>query len=52
MNGVFFLDNDNAQNFQEQMPEVRWFQFQREGMGLKSMVFPFIRLAKAERVDQ
>jgi hypothetical protein len=38
----------------EQMPELCWFQFQREGLlvVLESMVLTFIRLAKAERVDQ
>jgi hypothetical protein len=25
LNGIFFLDEDNARSFQEQMPEVRWF---------------------------
>ena len=52
LNGIFFLEEDNARSFQEQLPEVRWFQFQRESMGLESMVFTFIRLARAERVDQ
>ncbi len=52
LNCTFFLGNDDAQHFSKDMPEVRWFQFQREGMGLESMVFTFIRLAKAKRVDQ
>jgi len=52
LNGRFFLDEENARSFQEEMPEVRWFQFQRESMGLESMVFTFIRLARAECVDQ
>lgn len=52
LNGIFFLEEDNARSFQEKLPEVRWFQFQRESMGLESMVFTFIRLARAERVDQ
>jgi hypothetical protein len=52
LNAIFFLEECNAQSSQEQMPEVLWFQSQRESMGWESMVFTFIRLAKAERVDQ
>jgi hypothetical protein len=52
LNGRFFLGEEDYIHFTEEMPEVRWFQIQREGMGLESMVLTFIRLAKAERVDQ
>ena len=52
LNGRFFLLEEDYTTFTEQMPELRWFQLQREGMGLESLVFTFIRLAKAERVDQ
>jgi hypothetical protein len=51
-NGRFFLDEEDYTHFTDEMPELRWFQLQREGMGLESMVLTFIRLAKAERVDQ
>lgn len=52
LNGRFFLGELEYSRFKEQMPDQRWFQFQREGMGLESMVLTFMRLAKAERVDQ
>ncbi len=52
LNGHFFLGETDYEYFMQQMPELRWFQFQREGMGLQSMVLTFMRLAKAERVDQ
>ncbi len=52
LNSIFFLEEDNARSFQEQLPEVRWFQFQWETTGLERLVFTFIRLARAERVDQ
>ena len=52
LNGRFFLGEEDYTHFTDEMPELRWFQLQREGMGLESMVLTFIRLAKAERVDQ
>jgi hypothetical protein len=52
LNGRFFLDEEDYTHFTDEMPELRWFQLQREGMGLESMVLTFIHLAKAERVDQ
>ena len=52
LNGHFFIAEDYLPYFTEQVPELRWFQFQREGLGLESMVLTFIRLAKAERVAQ
>ena len=52
LNGRFFVAEDDHTYFTEQMPELRWFQFQREGLGLESMVLTFIRLAQAGRVDQ
>jgi hypothetical protein len=52
LNGRFFLRDKDYTYFMDQMPEVRWFQFQREGTGLESMVLTFMRLAKAERVHQ
>jgi hypothetical protein len=52
LNGHLFLGETDYEYFMQQMPELQWFQFQREGMGLESMVLTFMRLAKAEHVDQ
>ncbi len=52
LNGRFFLGEEDYTHFTNEMLELRWFQLQRKGMGLESMVLTFIRLAKAERVDQ
>jgi hypothetical protein len=34
------------------MPELRWFQTQREGMGNESLLYSFVRIVKCEEVVQ
>jgi hypothetical protein len=52
LNAGFFLDADELETFRDDIPSLRWFQYQREGMGLESLVYTLIRLAKCERVEQ
>ncbi len=39
-------------SLKNELPSLRWFKYQREGVGLESLVYTFIRLAKYERVEQ
>jgi hypothetical protein len=48
----FFLGTAQYAVFEAAMPSLRWFQFQREGMGNESYVYSFIRIAKCEEVVQ
>ena len=50
LNAGFFLTPELYADFDVEMPSLRWFQFQREGMGYESMVYSFIRIAKCEEV--
>ena len=52
LNAGFFLDADELETFRDDFPNLRWFQYQREGMGLESLVYTLLRLAKCERVEQ
>ena len=52
LNAGFFLTADKYAVFEAAMPSLRWFQFQREGMGNESYVYSFIRIAKCEEVMQ
>jgi hypothetical protein len=51
-NAGLFLTADKYAVFEAAMPSLRWFQFQREGMGNESYVYSFIRIAKYEEVVQ
>ena len=50
LNAKFFLTPELYADFDVEMPSLRWFQFQREGMGYESMVYSFIRIAQCEEV--
>jgi hypothetical protein len=52
LNALFFLGNDDYDIFRTQLPSLRWYQYQREDMGLESLVNSLIRIAKCERVEQ
>jgi hypothetical protein len=52
LNAGFFLGDEDYDTFWTQIPSLRWFQYQREGMGLESLVYTLIRLEKCERVEQ
>jgi hypothetical protein len=51
LNGVFMSEKGYEQ-FKASMPELRWFQTQREGMGNESLLYLFVRIAKCEEVVQ
>jgi hypothetical protein len=48
----FMLPSDGANSFTDSMPQIRWFQQQREGLGLESYLYSFMRIAGASRVIQ
>ena len=48
----FFLDAEEATIFASSLPQMRWFQAQREGLGLESYLYGFMRIAGAARVIQ
>ena len=50
LNAGFFLTPELYAELDVGMPSLRWFQFQREGMGYESMTYSFIRIAKCEEV--
>ena len=52
LNATFFLSAGDYKVFQDEVPSVRWFQYQREGMGLESYLYTLMRIAKCERVVQ
>jgi hypothetical protein len=52
LNGRYFLSEKGDVQFIENMPELRWFQTQREGLGNESLMYSFIRIAKCEEIVQ
>ncbi len=48
----YMLDPEPASLFGASMPQLRWFQTQREGLGLESYLYSFMRIAGASRVLQ
>ncbi len=48
----FFLPPEDAAEFCATLPQIRWFQSQREGLGLESYLYGFMRIAAAKRILQ
>ena len=48
----YMLPACDATTFCSSLPKLRWFQYQREGLGIESYLYGFIRLAAASRVIQ
>ncbi len=46
LNGGFFLSERGYSEFKEHMPELRWFQTQRDGLGNESLMYTFLRIVK------
>ncbi len=46
----FFLPTEEAAAFCVTLPQIRWFQAQREGLGLESFLYGFMRIVAAERI--
>ncbi len=52
LDGNYMLPGDAAQTFCESLPQPRWFQAQRKGLGLEFYLYSFMRIAGASRVIQ
>jgi hypothetical protein len=52
LNARFFLNDEDYSQFVDDMPKLRWFQYQREGLGLESYLYTLTRVAKCDRVLQ
>ena len=48
----YMLGPEKGTIFSESMPQLRWVQTQREGLGLESYLYSFMRIAGASRVLQ
>ena len=48
----YLLQPSKATIFCDSMPQLRWVQAQREGLGLESYIYSFMRIAGAARVLQ
>ena len=52
LDGNFMLAPEDAKEFCMSLPQIRWFQSQREGLGIESYLYSFMRIAGASRVVQ
>ena len=52
LDGNFMLAAEDAMEFCRSIPQIRWFQAQREGLGIESYLYSFMRIAGASRVVQ
>ena len=52
LDGNFLLPANGAKTFCDSLPQPRWFQTQREALGLESYLYSFMRIAGASRVIQ
>jgi hypothetical protein len=52
LNGAYFLRDELYKEFREEIPQLRWFHQQREGLGCESLVYSFVTIAKCEAVLQ
>ena len=48
----YFLMPTEAAIFSSTLPQMRWFQAQREGLGLESYLYSFMRITGASRIIQ
>ena len=52
LNGAFFLGAEKYAEFRDAMPQLDWFNTQREGMGYESILYSFVTIAKCDAVLQ
>jgi hypothetical protein len=52
LNAGFFLSLKGNEEFKDSIPELRWFQMQREGMGNESLLYAYVEIAKCSEVVQ
>jgi hypothetical protein len=50
VNAAFFLSGNNYEGFKAAMPELPWFQAQRERLGNECMLYTFMSIAMCEEV--
>jgi hypothetical protein len=46
------LNDEDYNEFIQDMPKLRWFQYQREGLGMETYLYTLTRIAKCDRVLQ
>ena len=52
LNAAFFLGEEAYKKFIEEIPSLRFFQLQREGMGNESLIYTFMVIARCDKVYQ
>ncbi len=52
LNGDFFLGEEPYKAFRDAMPQLDWFNTQREEMGYESILYSFVTIAKCDSVLQ
>ena len=52
LNAAFFMCPEGSVTFRDAMPQLDWFNTQREGMGNESILYSFVTLAKCDSVLQ
>jgi hypothetical protein len=52
LDATYMLESEDANQFCDDLPRQRWFQTQREGLGVESYLYCFMRIAAASRVLQ
>jgi hypothetical protein len=52
LNAGYFLHDEVKTKFMDEVPKVRWFNTQREGLANEAYLYALTRLAKCEVVDQ
>ncbi len=48
----YMLPTEDAATLASSLPQIRWFQDQREALGIESYLYVFMRIAAASRVVQ
>ena len=52
LDASYVLEPEQASQFLQDLPQLRWVQTQREGLGMESYLYSFMRIAGASRVLQ
>jgi hypothetical protein len=52
LDASYLLEAEQASIFCQDLPQLRWVQTQREGLGIESYLYSFMRIAGASRVLQ
>jgi hypothetical protein len=50
LDSSYLLEPEQASQFLQDLPQLRWVQTQREGLGMESYLYSFMRIAGASRV--